>query len=158
MAKVVVAETVSAIPLPVVEDFTDHEVNLGTGFGEGLGDGLGGLGGSGLGGSFFGTPATGKSVILVIDVSASMPRNCGSRGIEAIRSEINRTINAFRPGSRFNIICFGNNADMFKKKPVAATSGNKADAIAFMRDYYLGDFTRTRTGDGVDEKDHKASG
>lgn len=152
MAKVTVADTASPIAVPLVEDFPEEFLELGAGFGEGLGTGLG-MGGNGLGGSFFGTPATGKSVILVIDVSTSMLRNCGERGIEAIRSEINRTINAFRPGSRFNIICFGNNADAFKKKSVAATSGSKADAIAFMRDYYKGDFTRTRTGDGVDEKD-----
>lgn len=150
MSKVVVAETLSHIPLPVVDDFVENPVNLGTGFGEGFGEGLGGLGGAGLGGSFFGTPAVGKSVILVIDVSTSMPRNCGDRGIEAIRSEIARTINAFRPGSRFNIVCFGNMADAFRELPVAATSTNKAAAIEFTKAYFTGAFTRTRTADGID--------
>ena len=73
--------------------------------------------------------------------------NCGASGIQAIRDEINRTINAFRPGSRFNIICFGNMADGFRKKPVAATSSNKEAAIHFMKEYYTqNDFQRTRTG------------
>ncbi len=153
MSQVVVAETVSQIPVPMVEDFVEGPVNFGTGFGEGMGSGMGGLGGSGLGGSFFGTPAAGKSVILVIDVSTSMPRNCGSNGIAAIRAEIERTINAFRPGSRFNIICFGNMADGFRKRPVPATPSNKKAAIAFTKAYFTGAFQRTRTAAGVDEKD-----
>ena len=37
----------------------------------------------------------GKNIILVIDTSSSMPRNCGEKGIDAIRREINRTINGF---------------------------------------------------------------
>ncbi len=153
MSKVVIADTLSHIPLPVIDEFVENPVAFGTGFGEGFGQGLGGLGGPGLGGSFFGTPAVGRSVILVIDVSTSMPRNCGESGIEAIRSEITRTINAFRPGSRFNLICFGNMADAFRARPVAATSSNKQAAIEFTKAYFTGEFTRTRTADGIDEKD-----
>lgn len=153
ISKVIIADTVSQIPLPVVEDFVENPVTLGTGFGEGFGAGLGGLGGSGLGGSFFGTPAVGKSVILVIDVSTSMPRNCGERGIAAIRAEITRTINAFRPGSRFNLICFGNMADGFRERPVPATPANKKAAIEFTQAYFTGAFTRTRTAAGIDDKD-----
>lgn len=154
MSKVIVAQNVvSAIPMPIVEEFTEDTVNFGSGFGEGMGSGMGGFGGTGQGGSFFGTPSAGKSVILVIDVSTSMDRECGANGIAAIRSEIERTINAFRPGSKFNIICFGNLADGFMKKPVSATSKNKKAAIAFMKDYYTrAGFTRTRTADNVSDK------
>lgn len=152
MSKVIIADTISEIPLPVIDEFVDNPVNFGTGFGDGFGEGLGGLGGSGLGGSFFGTPAVGKSIILVIDVSTSMPRNCGSNGIAAIRAEIARTINAFRPGSRFNLICFGNMADGFRERPVPATPANKQAAIEFTQAYFTGAFTRTRTADGIDEK------
>lgn len=153
MSKVIIADTASQIPLPVIDDFVENPVSFGTGFGEGFGQGLGGLGGAGLGGSFFGTPAAGKAVILVIDVSTSMPRNCGDAGIEAIRAEIARAINAFRPGSRFNLICFGNMADGFRRHPVAATGKNKAAAIAFTEAYFTGAFTRTRTADGIDPED-----
>ena len=155
MSKVIVAQNVvSAIPMPVVEEFLDDTVNFGTGFGEGMGAGMGGFGGTGEGGSFFGTPAAGKSIILVIDVSTSMDSECGDSGIAAIRSEIERTINAFRPGSQFNIICFGNLADGFREKPVNATSKNKEDAIAFMKDYYTRQgFTRTRAEANFPDKD-----
>ena len=146
MASVTVADTSSPVAVPLVDDFVENPVDLGAGFGEGMGTGLG-MGGSGMGGSFFGTPSSGKSVLLVIDVSTSMLGNCGANGIQAIRDEINRTINAFRPSSRFNIICFGNYADGFRKKPVLASSSNKEAAIIFMRDYYTqNDFSRTRTG------------
>ncbi|MDF1787394.1 MAG: hypothetical protein P1U82_16120, partial [Verrucomicrobiales bacterium] len=58
MSKVIVAQNVvSAIPMPIVEEFDEDTVNFGTGFGEGMGSGMGGFGGQGRGGSFFGTPA-----------------------------------------------------------------------------------------------------
>lgn len=154
MTKVIVAHNaVSAIALPVIDEFVDTPMNLGSGFGQGMVDGMGGMGGTGGGGSFFGTPAAGKSVILVLDTSTSMDRECGESGIAAIRLEIERTINSFQPTIRFNIICFGNLADGFKPKPVPATSSNKKAAIAFTKDYYTRKgFTRTRTGDNLDPK------
>lgn len=56
MSKVIIADTISEIPLPVIDEFVDNPVNFGTGFGDGFGEGLGGLGGSGLGGSFSAPP------------------------------------------------------------------------------------------------------
>ncbi len=151
MSKVLVSETLSPVVVPVVDEFVENPVDLGVGFGEGMGTGIG-SGGAGLGGSFFGTPAAGKSVLLVIDTSGSMIGNCGARGIEAIREEVNRTINRFRPGSRFNIICFANMADGFRSKPVAATSANKKAAIEFMEIYYTNAITKTRAQSNVDPK------
>ena len=155
MSKVIVAQNVvSAIPMPIVDEFDEETVNFGTGFGEGMGSGMGGFGGQGRGGSFFGTPAAGNSIILVIDVSTSMDRECGESGIAAIRAEIERTINALTPSSRFNIICFGNLADGFKKGPVGASSKNKKAAITFMKDYYTREgFTRSRTGNNYSDKE-----
>ena len=153
MAKVVVADAPSNIQLPKIEVMVDDPtLDFGTAFGDGLGDGLGGMGGSGLGGTFFGTPIAGKSVILVIDVSNSMPKNCGGRGIKAIRAEIKRTITGLRPGSKFNVICYGGMADGFRPRLVTASSSNKKQAIEFTKAYFTRAFNRTRTADGINRK------
>ncbi len=137
------ASAVSPVVMPEVEEINDLPA-LGSDFGDGFG--MGGFGDGRGGASFFGTSGGGNRIILVIDTSTSMNGNCGPAGIEALRREIDRTIAALSPDTRFNIICFGNDADGFAQKPIAASATAKADAKKWMQDYFINvDFTRTRT-------------
>jgi len=122
----------------------------GMGFGD-VGDGFGGA-------KFMGLKGGGKNIVLVIDTSSSMPRNCGENGIKAIRREISKTINGFTKGTHFNIICYANDADAFRKDSVPATKENKLAAIKFMQIYFdQSRMNRTRTqsfgGDSGGAKD-----
>lgn len=133
------------IAIPEVEDFVDDPIDFGS---MGIGEGLGfGTAGDGMGGAeFLGLRGGGKDIVLVIDTSSSMPLNCGPEGIEAIRKEISKTVNALAPATRFNIITYANDADLWRDKPVPANAENKRDALAFMEGYFgRGPFTRTRT-------------
>lgn len=139
----ITSAAVSSISMPTVTEFTDSPA-FGTDFGDGFG--MGGFG-SGMGGAtFFGQSGGGDRIILVIDTSTSMPRMCGADGIKAIRKEVNKTISALSPATKFNIICFGNDADGYKKAPVSANAANVAGAKEWMEDYFINrSWSRTRT-------------
>jgi hypothetical protein len=141
--KTITAATVATpISMPAVETFSDDPA-FGDAFGTGFGQG--GFG-SGRGANFFGTTGGGNRIILVIDTSTSMNGNCGANGIEALRREIDKTITSLSPETRFNIICFGQDADGFSAQPVAASGGNVGRAREWMKDYFINrDWTRTRT-------------
>lgn len=138
-----VAAPVSA---PEIDHPVEDPLDFGTGLGDADGLGLSGLG-SGFGGAtFMGLQGGGKNIILVIDTSSSMPRNCGEKGIAAIRREINRTINGFSEKTLFNIICYADDADAFRRDSVPATPQNRQDALKFMEPYFDPDrMNRTRT-------------
>jgi hypothetical protein len=151
MNTIAASAVVATISTPVVEKPVDDPIEFSSA--AGLSDGIGFASvGIGLGSkNFMGLQAGGKNIILVIDTSSSMPRNCGENGIAAIRREIIRTINGFSRGTRFNIICYANDADAFRPTSVPATSQNKAAAIRFMRIYFDEeklDLTRTQTFGG----------
>ena len=74
-----------------------------------------------------------------------MPREFGQAGIAAMRNELRLAIDALPPDQLFNLICFGDQADGLSKSPVAASQANKEFAHLFMRDYFTGQFVRTRT-------------
>ncbi len=136
------SNAVSPIAVPTTDVLNDVPA-FGAGFGTGFG--AGGFG-NGSGASFFGTTGGGNRIILVIDTSTSMNGNCGAAGIEALRREIDKTISALSPQTRFNIICFGNDADGFVSQPVVANPENVSNAREWMKDYFINrDFTRTRT-------------
>ncbi len=143
VASVVTAPAISQIPVPQTQ-LEVEAPDLGTGWGDGFGRGAMGTG-SGQGTHFFGAPASGDSVVLVIDVSTSMPAECGESGLRAIKNEVRRVVESFQPSTRFNLICFGNDADGFADRPVAASPENKRRAHDFMEDYFSGRFSRTRT-------------
>ena len=137
------ASAVSPVSMPKVDTIND-EPAFGTSFGTGFGEG--GVGNGRGGGRFFGTSGVGNRIILVIDTSTSMNRNCGDKGIAALRKEINKTISALSASTRFNIICFGEDADGFAAQPVAATGENVKRAKAWMKGYFINkEFVRTRT-------------
>jgi len=148
------AVSLPAIPASAISDFQPGRMGGGMGsglggFGNGPGYGGGpmGLGGGGGRIKFFGFESDASSIILAIDTSGSMNAAVGGApGIEKLRGEINRTIEALSPGSLFNIICFGVEADAAFPANVLATSDNKKAALKFMEGYYgAGDFGRTRT-------------
>ncbi len=142
----IVASTQANIAVPEVDEIVDDPMDLGVG---GIGEGLGfGSGGAGMGGGaqFIGLKGGGKNIILVIDTSSSMPGNCKPEGIAAIRKEIEKTINALSPRVKFNIVCYANDADLFKANSVPANAKNKKDALAYMEGYFgAGSWNRTRT-------------
>lgn len=147
------------VAIPAINEIKDVPIQIGTsGFGAGFG---GGGSGNGLGSaSFFGTTGGGNRIILVVDTSTSMPKECGPNGIQAIRDEIKKTIATLPSSTQFNIICYGNSADGLFDKPVSADAGRKNQVEKFMAGYFgKGPFPRTRTetfgtkgkdSDGVD--------
>ncbi|MEZ5323964.1 MAG: hypothetical protein R3F19_02745 [Verrucomicrobiales bacterium] len=143
---IVASSVVAPISAPEIEQAVEDPVDFGTGLGTAEGLGLSGLG-NGFGAtSFMGLQGGGKNIILVIDVSSSMPRNCGNNGIAAIRKEISKTINSFGTSTSFNIICYADDADAFRKESVPATRENIREAIKFMEPYFDPEkLYRTRT-------------
>lgn len=120
---------------------------IGRGHGKGIGDGWGPGKGAGFVANFMGTASTGSNIIFCIDTSGSMRVNLSPQGIQTLRTELEKVIRSLPPTISFNLICFGTNGDIFKKKSVLATQENKSEAFAFLAGYYggSGDFGRTRT-------------
>ncbi len=116
---------------------------VGTGVGPGMGAGRGPGTLKGFGAKFLGLTSTGPNVMFVIDTSGSMVGNCKPQGIAAIRKELSLAINAMASNTQFNIICFGQDADVFRPISVNATAENKHAAIKFFDFYYKGPRTRT---------------
>lgn len=74
--------------------------------GEALGDGLG-MGGGGGGASFFGVEAQGNRFVFIVDVSGSM--SVGGK-IEALRSQLTRSIQNLVETSTFAVFTFSDNS------------------------------------------------
>ena len=141
------AAAVSPIAMPDMDESLSEpdmgfgSADLGIGF-ENVGMSAGGAA------SFFGIEAPVKSVVLVIDTSSSMPKQCGPQGIAAIRKEIKRVLDSLSPDARFNIICYGNDADRFSQRLVDATPAERKAANRFMAGYFgAGPWLRTRVGE-----------
>ncbi|MGK0186980.1 MAG: hypothetical protein ACI9R3_002765 [Verrucomicrobiales bacterium] len=143
---IVAASVAAPFSAPEIDHEVEDPLDFGTGLGDAAGLGLSGMG-NGFGGTtFMGLQGGGKNIILVIDTSSSMPRNCGEDGIAAIRKEINKTINSFTGKTFFNIICYANDADAFRKESVPATKDNIKAALKFMDPYFDRErMPRTRT-------------
>lgn len=143
---IVAAAVAAPFSAPEIDFTVEDPLDFGTGLGTAAGLGLSGMG-NGFGGTtFMGLQGGGKNIILVIDTSSSMPRNCGEKGIAAIRKEIKKTINSFSSKTLFNLICYANDADAFRKESVPATKENIKAAIAFMDPYFdMERMPRTRT-------------
>ena len=154
-SQVIVANVVSPIAVPMVDTITETPI-IGDAT-NGMGFGAGGFGNGSGGSSFFGTSGGGNSIMIVIDTSTSMIGNCGRDGCDAIIKEVNRTVAKLKPGTRFNIICFGNDGDALSKKSLLVKSETQQLAKKFMADYFQNTtWTRTRTSKfGKKGKDNK---
>lgn len=141
---VIVANVVSPVSVPLVDTVTDNPV-IGDAT-DGIGFGAGGFGNGRGGSSFFGTTGGGNNIVIVIDTSTSMIGNCGRDGCDAIIKEVNRTVALLSPGTRFNLICFGNDADALSKQSLKVGGDTQGMAKKFMADYFKNEaWTRTRT-------------
>lgn len=154
-SQVIVANIASPVAVPMVETITESPV-IGDST-NGMGFGAGGFGDGRGGSSFFGTSGGGRNIVIVIDTSTSMIGNCGRDGCDAIIREVNKTVSKLTPGTRFNLICFGNDADALSKKGEIVSPKSQAAAKKFMADYFQNkDWTRTRTSKfGKSGKDNK---
>ena len=152
---VIVANVASPVAVPMVDTVTENPV-IGDAT-DGLGFGAGGFGSGRGGSSFFGTSGGGRNIVIVIDTSTSMVGNCGRDGCDAIIREVGRTVGKLTPGTRFNIICFGNDADALTKTGLSVGGDSQAKAKKFMADYFKNTaWTRTRTSKfGKSGKDNK---
>ncbi len=111
----------------------------GSGIGVGLGTGYG-LGGFGLGVSqfnFFGIRGKGERIAILVDVSKSMveDQKGGELGYLAVKTRIQKVIDALNEGTVFNCIVFADAASQFEKEMVVATKDNKTRAKAWLLPY-----------------------
>jgi hypothetical protein len=103
MAKVIAANTVSVVSIPVPEQVVDvQSVDFGDGddFGEGWGSGSG-MGGGG-GASFFNQKVSGERIAYVIDYSLSMK---GERD-KLMREELTKSISGLSGSVKFQMVFF----------------------------------------------------
>jgi hypothetical protein len=118
---------------------------LGTaGFGAG-GFGAGGMGGEASGMSFFGIKDSGRSVVIMIDVSNSMFTRTGdakgsrlkkkgkNQSFQVVRNEANKLIEGLSINSRFGIIKWSGGAYSWKSDLIPATDQYKAAAIQWVQ-------------------------
>ncbi len=109
MAKVIAAQATSpvAVPIPdtpVPDGLFGMEEDFGPGFGTGEGDGDGG-GGS----TFFGSRRRGRNVVFCVDFSLSMESDSeggGGTRIQALKKELERSINALPASMQVSVIFF----------------------------------------------------
>ncbi len=154
-SQVIVANIAAPVAVPMVENITDAPV-IGDAT-NGMGFGGGGFGNGSGASTFFGTTGGGRNIVIVIDTSTSMIGNCGRDGCDAIIKEVNATVAKLPPGTRFNIICFGNDADGLSKKGLKVGAETQSAAKKFMADYFQNTaWARTRTSKfGKSGKDNK---
>ncbi len=112
------------------------------GTGTGLGDGIGGGGGDGTGVSFFGIADEARSVVIMIDVSASMFGRTGDldystgkllregeeQSFQRIREEAFKLVDGLGLDTKFGIIRWSGSARPWRPQLVPATTANKEAA------------------------------
>lgn len=99
----------------------------------GLGAGIG-AGGSGDAMSFFGIQDTGRSVVVMIDVSGSMFLRLGEGSFNAVKEQAAALIAGLGINSRFGIVVWSGGAGRWKEECIPAADANKAEAITLIRD------------------------
>ena len=141
LPKVPVEQMLPLDPTDLISDQVNSLVGK-AGLGSGLGQGTGGSGGTGSGLSFFGIKDNAKSVVIMIDVSASMFGRTGDldystgkmlrkgkeQSFQQVREEAFKLIDALSVDSRFGIIRWSGSARPWQEQLVPATDANKAAA------------------------------
>ena len=132
------------LPLDPAEILADQVAALaGTdGAGSGVAPGAAGSGGAAgieSGFSFMGIESTGKRVLLIFDVSASVLNKARKRGIslEKIKEETIALLEQLPINARFGIIQFTQNFKAFREELLAATDANRATAKAWIEDEWV---------------------
>jgi len=126
-------------------DLVSNQVNSlvgSAGMGGGMGQGISGGGGTGSGLSFFGIKDNARSVVIMIDVSASMFGRTGDldydtgkllrvgkeQSFQQVREEAFKLIDSLTVNTRFGIVRWSGSARSWKPELVPATAENKAAA------------------------------
>lgn len=132
------------LPLDPAEILADQVAALaGTdGAGSGVAPGATGSGGAAgiqSGFSFMGIESTGKRVLLIFDVSASVLNKARKRGIslERIKEETIALLEQLPINARFGIIQFTQNFKAFREELVAATDANRSAAKEWIEDEWV---------------------
>lgn len=99
----------------------------------GLGSGIG-AGGKGDGMTFFGIQDSGRSVVIMIDVSGSMFLRLGEESFGTVKEQAAALIAGLGINSRFGIVVWSGGAGRWKEECIPATDANKAAATAFIRE------------------------
>ena len=138
------------LPLDPSELISDQVNSLvgSAGTGSGAGDGIGGSGGTGDGVSFFGIKDEARSVVIMIDVSASMFGRTGDldyssgkllrqgkeQSFQRVRDEAFKLIDSLGIDTTFGIVRWSGSARAWQERLVPATSVNKAAAKKHIQD------------------------
>jgi hypothetical protein len=146
LPKVPVEQMLPLDPSDLISDQVNSLVGK-SGMGNGLGSGKSGGGGTGSGLSFFGIKDNAKSVVIMIDVSASMFGRTGDldygtgkllrqgkdQSFQQVREEAFKLIDSLGVDSRFGIIRWSGGARSWQPELVRATDENKAAAKAHIQ-------------------------
>jgi hypothetical protein len=120
-------------PSSIVSDSVTSLVGQ-AGAGMGTGGGMGGAGGFGDGVSFFGLTSSGKSVVILFDISTSVITKAERAGmsINKIQAETLALLKTLSINVTFNLIQFSRNYTPFKPFLVAPTDVNRQEAQKWM--------------------------
>jgi hypothetical protein len=130
------------IPLDPSELISDQLASLSgsAGLGSGMGKGLAGGGGTGSGMSFFNIKDNARSIVIMIDVSASMFGRTGdvdysqsklvrkgkNQAFQVIREEAFKLVDSLSVNTLFGVIHWSGSARLWKDSLVPATKENRA--------------------------------
>lgn len=121
------------------------------GLGGGGGGGGSGGGGEGDGMSFFGLQSSGRSVLIIFDVSLSVLNKAQKAGIsiEAIRDETMKLIDSLSINTTFNLFQFSRIYQPFSPNMVAPTAENKDAAKRWLENEFRTDGSLPRSVRGA---------
>jgi hypothetical protein len=138
------------IPLDPAELVADQlsTLGVGAGLGSALGAEFSGGGGQGNGMSFFNIRDQSRSVVIMIDVSASMFGRTGdldyssgklmrkgtAQAFQVVREEAAKLIDGLSVNTLFGIIHWSGSARLWKEALVPATSGHRAAAKRYLQE------------------------
>jgi hypothetical protein len=110
---------------------------IGLGVGLGTGYGLGGFGDGVSDINFFGLPARGERVAILVDVSVSMVEEVrgGAKGYWKVKNRIGQVIGSLKEAALFNVIVFADASSAWQKQLVIGSDDNKTKAKLFLRPF-----------------------
>lgn len=102
------------------------------------GDGGGGMGGKGSGVSFLGIDSNGTRILLLYDISTTVTNAVARAGMpmDRIREETKKLLTGLGINTRFGMGQFARNYAFFKPELLPATDGNRADAAAWLDEWF----------------------
>jgi hypothetical protein len=159
LPQVAVDQMLPLDPSELISDQVNSLIGVG-GIDSGFGYGDGGENGSGEGISFFGIKDQARSVVIMIDVSASMFGRTGDldystgrllrkgkeQSFQSVREEALKLIDSLEIDMRFGIIRWSGSARSWQEKLVPATTANKVAARKHIQETVDANSARPRGG------------